>query len=98
MREMQIAVSGSAVTSGRFGWVDSAKGIGIILVLLGHTPIPVEYKLFIYAFHMPLFFFIGGLFLNMEKSSDVFFKDKIRSLLLPYIVFAVFSYLVWLSF
>ena len=94
---MQIAASSSAVTSGRFGWVDNAKGIGIILVLLGHTPIPVEYKLFIYAFHMPLFFFIGGLFLNMEKPLAVFVKDKIQRLLLPYIAFAGFSYLIWLS-
>jgi len=94
---MQIVASEPVKADGRLGWVDNAKGIGIILVLLGHTPIPVAYKLFIYAFHMPLFFFIGGLFLNVKKSPDVFLKDKVRRLLLPYLIFAIASYLIWLS-
>lgn len=48
-----------------FRWVDTAKGIGIILVVLGHaiadttSTISVFNKIFgfIYSFHMPLFFF-----------------------------------------
>jgi acyltransferase len=34
--------------------IDAAKGIGIILVVLGHTPgLPVILKEYIYSFHMP---------------------------------------------
>lgn len=44
------------------------KGIGIILVVEGHCikayTIP---GIFIYAFHMPLFFLISGICFNGEK-------------------------------
>ena len=46
-------------------WVDTLKGIGILLVIVGHTNSPF-FKL-IYGFHMPLFFMISG-FLYNEKS------------------------------
>ena len=40
----------------RIVWVDIVKGIGIILVVLGHSNPPVWLSTFISAFHMPLFF------------------------------------------
>ena len=41
--------------------IDIAKGIGIILVILGHLAIPGDLLCtFIYTFHMPLFFFLSG--------------------------------------
>ena len=39
---------------------DILKGIGILLVLLGHTDIVGIPKTFIYGFHMPLFFFFSA--------------------------------------
>lgn len=36
-------------------WVDVAKGIAIILMILGHTAIPDSLFRFIYSFHLPLF-------------------------------------------
>jgi len=92
---LQIAMPENQSSNNRMYWVDNAKGIGILLVLLGHTPLPVEYKLFIYAFHMPLFFFLAGLFLNMEKPLSTFVKEKMHRLLVPYIFFAVLSYMIW---
>ena len=52
----------------RLDWIDIAKGIGIILVVLGHTLVPQVREtgfagflwIFIYNFHMPLFFFLSG--------------------------------------
>ena len=38
------------------------KGIGINLVVLGHTTCNVELGNWIYHFHMPLFFFLSGVF------------------------------------
>lgn len=59
----------------RLDWVDAAKGIGIVLVVIGHAigglvdagiqPSPDWFRpvmLAIYFFHMPLFFFLSGLF------------------------------------
>ncbi|MBC1212116.1 acyltransferase family protein [Listeria booriae] len=61
----------------RITWIDYAKGIGIILVVYGHVlrgvfeaglDIPIKLftyeDSFIYSFHMPLFFFLSGLFAN----------------------------------
>lgn len=50
------------IPSHREGYVDIAKAIGIICVILGHiSTIPAELKTYIYAFHMPLFFLCYGL-------------------------------------
>lgn len=57
---------------------DIAKGIGIILMIVGHCSFCfVEYPWvirFIYSFHMPLFFIITGLFIK-EDSSFQFRKE-----------------------
>ena len=42
----------------RLDWIDIAKGIGIISVLMGHNV--SQLKPIIYAFHMPLFFILAG--------------------------------------
>lgn len=44
--------------------IDIAKGIGILLVIIGHS-FPESYiQRLCYCFHMPLFFFISGLCYN----------------------------------
>lgn len=63
-------------------WIDIVKGIGIISVVVGH----IFYTPYIYAFHMPLFFIIGG-FLFSQKEIRFYFKSKLRHLLLPYLTF-----------
>lgn len=40
-------------------WIDIAKGIGIILVVIGHTIGSQRVNDIIYTFHMPLFFILG---------------------------------------
>lgn len=45
----------------RIPFYDTARGIGIILVVVGHTiPFDSYASAFVYSFHMPLFFFITG--------------------------------------
>ena len=50
-------------------WIDNLKGFGILLVVIGHTVPREGLGQWIYAFHMPLFFFISGFLLSkkMEK-------------------------------
>lgn len=63
-------------TSSRLDFMDAAKCIGILLVVLGHcTTFPSEGLLhriptFIYSFHMPLFFIISGFFLKPLPLKD----------------------------
>ena len=43
---------------------DIVRGIGILLVLVGHSGCPIILKNFIYLFHMGLFLFVSGLFIT----------------------------------
>ena len=72
----------------RINWVDSAKGLGILCVVMGHTHVPTEVHHFIYSFHMPLFFMLSGIFLlQKERTLNEELKRKALSLLVPYGVF-----------
>lgn len=70
-------------------WLDIAKGITIILMVVGHTPLPDIVSHFIYAFHMPLFFIASGLVSNYEKYSLMdYIKHKSYTLLLPFVCYS----------
>lgn len=75
-------------TKQRIEWIDIAKGLGIIMVIAGHT-IALRYSQWLYAFHLPLFFFLSGLVYNQLKYNNyVFFaKVKAKQILLPWVVF-----------
>ncbi|KOP78668.1 hypothetical protein AMS59_12700 [Lysinibacillus sp. FJAT-14745] len=74
-------------------WIDILKGLGIILVILGHIRLSPELISYIYLFHMPLFFFISGYLMNINKydSFNQLLKKKTRTLLIPYFTFSVIS-------
>lgn len=75
----------------RLQWVDTAKGICILLVILFHT---TEYILNDYpqlssmlrAIRMPLYYTIAGLFVSI-KDSKSFMEKKINRLIIPYCFF-----------
>lgn len=68
----------------RIGWIDAAKGIGLLCVILGHLGIPYL-DMWIYFFHMPLFFFLSGfVFSGRKYDFATFLKKKVRSLVIPY--------------
>lgn len=69
--------------------IDIAKGLGIILVVLGHGWFVHEQgELFriIFSFHMPLFFLLSGVLINTNKSIRAFALDRADALLKPYFV------------
>lgn len=80
----------------RLSYVDIAKGIGISLVVLGHTQFPLLRKV-IYSFHMPLFFFISG-YLCSQKKLELSFKEYlikvVKNLYVPFLKFSLF-YLIF---
>lgn len=81
--------------SERIGWVDNLRGIGIFLVVLGHLSLPeIEMKI-IYSFHMPLFFFISGFLFKMNRFEDkkIGIKKRFSSLIIPYLVFWIISFI-----
>lgn len=74
--------------------VDVLRGIGILSVVAGHASSGVAlYPFTPYSFHMPLFFFLSGIFFNeqrVEKIVPVLTKN-VRALLL-YSTFFYFAY------
>lgn len=69
----------------RLHGIDTAKGIGIFLVIIGHYMNYGVARELIYAFHMPLFFFIGGYLYN-SKPVLISLKTNARRLIVPYII------------
>lgn len=84
--------------SKRLDWLDIGKGLGMLLVMLGHADIPTSLKTYIYTFHMPLFFFLSGYLYKKEKfpSFKVFLTKRTKSLILPYMSFSLVAYLWFL--
>ena len=80
--------------------IDIAKGLGIVLVVLGHNWIAQENtELFeiIFSFHMPLFFFLAGVFVGDNNNIIDFIIKKTDALLKPYFVVLLVLGLVKIS-
>lgn len=74
--------------SNRIEWIDTAKGIGILLVIFAHINTGIVAK-WIYSFHMPLFFFLSGYVFRVKDNFGLFFKKKVRSIIVPYFCLGV---------
>ncbi len=92
-------------TANRLQGIDALKGVAIALVVIGHV---IQYRAlngdffshtytFIYLFHMPLFFFISGININMKHYSGVSFRKNIRRLSIPWIFWSAFVFLFSLN-
>lgn len=80
----------------RLEWIDIAKGIGIIIVILGHcVPYGGFAFNFIFSFHMPLFFILSG-YCYKQRDVNTTIHNKIKTLLIPFIKFAFLGLVVTL--
>lgn len=87
----------------RLNWVDYAKGVGIILVVFAHNlggerssgislpGVLAAVISYAYSFHMPLFFFLSGLFAtySYRKGFLSFSQSKLRTILYPFVVWSL---------
>lgn len=89
----------------RYNWADTAKAIGMVLVVYGHTArglqsagLGIDHDTFalvdslLYSFHMPLFFFISGFFLpeSLDKKGPAdFMRGKVDSIVYPYVLWSL---------
>lgn len=64
----------------RLDYMDLAKGIGILAVILGHVYKNTVFGTLLYSFHLPLFFLISGYFFHYIPDYWVFLKKKIKEL------------------
>jgi fucose 4-O-acetylase-like acetyltransferase len=87
--------------SKRIEFLDAAKGIGILFVVLGHNPIKLDYPIIyqvIYSFHMPFFFLLSGIFFNVEYGFIELARRRFKSLLKPFIAYMFVVYVGALFF
>ena len=92
------------ISENRYQWVDYAKGIGIILVVYGHCirgiakagliegdSVFMLLDSMVYSFHMPLFFFLSGLFFEgslQRNGGGKFVFSKVGTLIYPYFLWS----------
>lgn len=69
--------------------IDIARGIAVALMVFGHLGIKEWPVQFIYAFHMPLFFFISGMTIHKADSIKNYVIKRIKRILVPYFLFAM---------
>lgn len=71
--------------------IDSAKGFAIILVVLGHINSPVGTLIF--SFHIPLFFFLAGIFIKTSYPDAAYLVKSIDRLMIPFLLFGALGLL-----
>ena len=95
----QEQVIGRQSPAARQSWVDVSRGVGILLVAYGHIlrghfvvdpPAWVTAQAtLIYAFHMPLFFILSGLFLWSSLGKANFLQSRWKQLIYPYLLWSL---------
>lgn len=82
----------------RIEWLDALRGFAMVCVVLGHAAsVPKDIELWIYAFHMPLFFMISGFLFRYERygSFSGCARDQAKKLLVPYLLLYLINVPLW---
>jgi acyltransferase 3 len=81
----------------RIAYIDTAKALAIILMVVGHTSIPKALSDWIWSFHMPFFFFVSGMTTNWQRRKMLeFIRIKIQALLVPFLCYSAVNYAAFL--
>ena len=84
----------------RISWIDNAKAIAMILIVIGHTKISSDlFSLYANGYKLPIFFFIAGFLFKSKYINDgifIYIKRQFKLTMVPYLTFWVISYIYWL--
>ncbi len=75
--------SNNSLTKKRIDWVDMAKGYGTIAVIFAHLAVG-KIGVWLYTFHVPLFFFLSGYVFKDSLKFNDFILKKGKGILIPY--------------
>ncbi len=81
----------------RLYWIDVAKGISMLLIVLGHVVTWKEAQIYVNAinfFHVPIWIFLSALFLKPSEAFGTFIKKKASRLLKPYYIYGALIMLI----
>lgn len=79
---------GNELERKRIGYLDTAKGIGMLCVILAHSGNDTVIRI-ISSFHMPLFFIISGYLISDKDSFGDYARKRTKQLMLPYLFTSV---------
>ena len=84
----------------RIDYIDIAKGLGMMTIIWGHIMYAGISNAIVYAFHIPLYFFLSGLVFSRERyaSFGEFVMKRVKGLLFPYIIFSFLTWVLWAAF
>ena len=92
-------MSNSAINGNhREAWIDCARGIAILLVIVGHT-ISGVLSGAIYSFHMPLFFIFSGITSKFSSTNEEFAtktKRSFKRLMGPFFLIYIIQTVIYL--
>lgn len=66
-------------------YMDVAKAIALLSVIIGHIWNEPEVRRVLYAFHLPVFFMVSGYFFRYTPDWKGFLKKKAKGYLIPYV-------------
>ena len=79
-------------------WIDYLRGIGIILMFIGHSTIWTPIVNWIYGFHMPLFFMLSGFLFNRQKWAEAgfgrFALARLKNYIIPYFIWCAICFVI----
>lgn len=87
-----------ALQKQRILWVDIARAITMLCVVIGHIIPAGDVRTVLYGFHVPLFFFLSGIFFRSDTCFKKFFIERFKNIMIPFYffgLFAIFSYLLF---
>lgn len=84
----------------RINYIDIAKGLGMMTIIWGHILYAGISNAIVYAFHIPLYFFLSGLVFSRERyaSFGEFIIKRVKGLLFPYVIFSFLTWALWAAF
>lgn len=112
-KKAAIPAPAKTTASDKISWVYHARGIAIMLIVYRHivlgmkfSGIPVSnlmynFQMIFFNFRMPAFFILSGVFIAKSlkrKPAGTVARDKVSNLLYPYVLWAVITLLLQISF
>ena len=80
----------------RIEWLDTLRGMGIIIVVLLHATGNPQIRSIFFNFGVPLFLFVSGYLFHRESATSlpIFLVKRLRTRILPYAIWFLFFYLI----
>lgn len=79
----------------RITWIDIARGMCIIAIVVGHTLKNSWIRTYALSFDVPMFFFLSGFCYKHSYEIKEYFKKKIKTIVIPYFSFSLFSIIIF---